>query len=415
MSPKKRTKCRGHWPQNLHATKRADGRLYYYYLRPDLSKNDPERTCAMGYIDEQEAVDAAKQLNQIFAPGGAIAARILAKTKEDARDHITLGGYIKHMLIKVLPARRINGHPLSERTLEEYRRIYSNIDTGIGHLPLVGATQADIAEFLGKLTTAEVHNKYRSRLIDLYRNAISDGYPIDNLPERILPRDKELKKRQRITLPGDRPGVHGIDAIEAYRAIFQHADRAIQCAMELSLNALQRREEIHAWRFDWSHDDQDGRHVYIKISKTHKHGVAAYVRIPESLPVAHSELGAATMGDLIRKCRDEIACPFLVHRRPQRVKKARDRAHPFQLTASQISRGFAEARDAAGIYAHLAPDERPTFHELIALGEHMRQKDGWTTKQLQTMRGHTQEKTTRVYLEGHEWTTVEVPTRAGQK
>lgn len=415
MSPKKRAKGRGHWPENLHATRRADGRVYFYYLRPDLPRGDPERTCAMGYVTEQEAIGAAKQLNQVFAPGGAVASHILAKTKEDAKDHITLGGYIKHMLNKVLPARRINGHSLSARTLEEYRRLYGNIDTNIGHLPLMGATQADLAEFLGKQATAEVFNKYRSRLLDLYANAISDGYPLDNLPARILPRDKELKKRQRITLPGDRPGMHGIDAIEAYRAVFQQADRAIQCAMELTLNALQRREEIHAWRFDWGHDDQDGRHVYIKISKTRKHGVAAFVRIPESLPVVHSELGAKTLGELIRKCRDEIACPFLVHRRPERVKKAKDRAHPFQLTANQISRGFAEARDKAGIYSHLAPEERPTFHELIALGEHLREKQGWTTRQLQTLRGHTQEKTTRVYLEGHEWTTVEVPASGGQK
>ena len=202
----------------------------------------------------------------------------------------------------------------------------------------------------------------------------------------------------------------GVDGIEAYKAIFSAAERPIQCAMELELNILQRREEIHRWRSDWSRDDTDGRYVYIRISKTHKHGIASYIRVPESMPVAHSELGARTLGELIRKCRgDGIHSPHLVHRKPKRVKAAKSREHPFQLTPQQISKGFANARDACGIYDHLPAEQRPTFHELIALGEHLREKQGWTPQQIQRLRGHTKESTTKTYLEGHSWTTIEAP------
>lgn len=304
---------------------------------------------------------------------------------------------------------------MSAHTLKEYGRLYRNLNTELGSLPFRAITQADLSEALDNLgTTAEVFNKYRTRLMDLYRHAVSEGAVPENLAERIIPRDKEMKRRKRITLPGDKLGTAGLDGVEAYRAIWSCAERPIQCAMELSLNALQRREEIHRWRFDWSREDADGRHVYIRISKTHKHGISAYVRVPELLPVAHSEFGASTLADLLKHCRaDGIHSPHLVHRKPKRIKKAESREHPFQLTPQQITKGFAAARDAAGIYDHLPADERPTFHELLALGEHLRQKQGWSAEQLQRLRGHTKESTTKIYLEGHAWTTVESPNERG--
>src|SRR3569832_661418 len=47
--------------------------------------------------------------------------------------------------------------------------------------------------------------------------------------------------------------------------------------------------------------------------------------------------------------------------------------------------------------------ERPTFHEIISLGDHLRRKAGWPIPAIQQLRGHTTEKMTRHYLEGHEW------------
>jgi len=238
---------------------------------------------------------------------------------------------------------------------------------------------------------------------------------VENWPERINPKDKGEKKRKRITLPGERPGEFGIDGVEAYKAIWAKADHATRCAMELTLNVLQRRQEVFRWRTDWSRDDADGRHVYIKISKTKKHGPDSYIRVPEALPVVHSEFGAKTLGELIKKCfsaeeTPAFGCPFLVHRRPKRVKKAKGREHPFQLRDQTVSKDFAAALKASGLYAHLKEGERPTLHELIALGEHLRQKlQGWSLHDLKVLRGHTKERTTQLYLDGHEWVTVTFP------
>ncbi|MGH8593673.1 MAG: hypothetical protein ACREX9_00180 [Gammaproteobacteria bacterium] len=53
----------------------------------------------------------------------------------------------------------------------------------------------------------------------------------------------------------------------------------------------------------------------------------------------------------------------------KRVKGMQE--HWAQLSLKQISDGFAEARDASGFYKELQAQERPSFHELISLGEHL--------------------------------------------
>src|SRR3569833_109290 len=89
-------------------------------------------------------------------------------------------------------------------------------------------TQGELAAYLNALSSADVYNKYRSLLVVIYRHAVSEQAVMENLPEKIIKRDAEAKSRGRLTL-------------DAYKAIFAKAPFAIQSAMELSLNSLQRR------------------------------------------------------------------------------------------------------------------------------------------------------------------------------
>lgn len=410
---KPRRRDRLGWPSGLHATNNARG-MYFYYLRPDLPPGHPDRNIKMGYVDKQEAIDAATQLNLHLAPGGDIAQTALAAIHK-AHHKVTLQEYIEEFIPNVLLRRRIKGHPLSKSTMAEYRRLYRNICDVCGDKVMVDLTQQDIARLLNQLgTTNEVFNKYRTRMMDLYKHALSDAVVHDNLPARILPKDKEQRVRKRLTLPGELPGEVGIDGIVAYRKIWQQADQATRVAMELMLNVLQRRQEVFRWRFDWSREEPNGRFVYIKISKTRKHGVSSYLRIPETLPTVHSEFGARTLGELLTIADDGIRCPFVVHRRPKRVIDAKEKQHPFQLLAEQITKSFRKARDTAGIYAHLPPEQRPTLHEIISLGQHLRKKQGWTDQHIQALRGHTRISTTQIYLDGHDWSTIEYPTNSAK-
>lgn len=371
-------------PPNLYIANRR-GRTYYRYRHPQTGKWH-----GMGE-DRQRAVEAARQLNELLSSGRDLVARVRGGGR-------TLGDYIRYFKDEVLPARRVKGEPLSPHTLRDYGWILDAITEELGHFPIENVTQKQLADYLQKRPSPEAHNRHRTLLVMVYRQAVSDGLVTENLPERILKRDRSKKVRQRLS-------------IEEYRKIFKAARPAIQHAMELSLNALQRRADIQKWRFDDQRTDPDTGQEYAHIiqTKTRKHGPTAYLRIPLNLPVAHSELGARTLAEIISSCRDDIACPFLVHERPQRMVRSQDKEHHFQLTPRAISDGFADAREAAGVASHLPRAARPTFHELLSLGEHLRKESGWTTRQIQTLRGHTSERMTEAYLEGHTWTTVEVP------
>jgi len=384
MNPRKRGPGRGGWPDNLNATMRKDGRIYYYYRHP-VTKQDT----GFGY-DKTQAFAAARQLNQLIGVGRDLVAKVLTPNQSTGE---LFGEYLEHYRDDILPKRRINGQPLSEHTLSEYLRIVRVLANSLlAPKVMKTITQKEFAEYLEQQSTAETYNKHRARLIDIFKHAVSEGRVPENIPAKILPRDKEQIVRQRLSL-------------KAYQAIFPHASTAIQSAMELALNALQRRADIRKWRFD----DSKGEHVYIAQQKTSKRTKKAFIRVPLSLPLAHSERGCKTLEELIASCRDNVACPYLVHALPKRTAKSKEKAHHSQLSRKQISDGFAKARDASGVYVHLSREEQPTFHEIISLGQYLREKSGWTLEDIQQLRGHTTARMTRHYLEGHEWCTVQIP------
>ena len=91
--------------------------------------------------------------------------------------------------------------------------------------------------------------------------------------------------------------------------------------------------------------------------------------------------------------------------RPQE-KRAKERTHHTQVLPEQISRAFAEARNAAGIMGKNAP----TFHEIRSLGGALLREAGWSVEQVQDLMTHTSEAMTEHYLGGHEapWTDVSI-------
>ncbi|MDT8311913.1 MAG: tyrosine-type recombinase/integrase [Methylophaga sp.] len=304
----------------------------------------------------------------------------------------SFGDYLQYWRDVVMPKKRVNGSPLSSNTVREYKRIINTLITELGHHSETSITQRDIAEYLETRSSAEVYNKHRTLLVMIFKQMVSDGKVPVNIAANIIKRDAEKVKRQALS-------------IEQYKVIYSYATPAIRNAMELSLNALQRRGEIQRWRFDSKHGD----YYQVIIEKTKKHGKDSMLEIPATLPVAFSAAGAKTLDEVIRNCRDELACPFVIHEQPKRRRESKEKQHSMQLSLKQISDGFAEAREAAGIITEYPP----TFHELLALGEALRMKQGWTLQQIQKLRGHRKEKTTQDYLDRQiTWVRIEVPNGA---
>lgn len=369
-------------PANLYSYKKGST-TYYKYRNPVSAK-----VSAFG-THKVEAVQAARQLNQLLVKQSSLIDSVV-KPDHPFKDYLTY--YVEDLM----PKRMVKGKALSKRTIKEDTRIIKSISRELGHIDMTQITQRDVAEYLNAQSTAGVHNKHRSVLKTVFRYAISDGRVKENFAANIVKRDESGTKRARLTL-------------EQYKAIYLCAKPHIQNAMELSLNIIQRREDIRTIRFDQIKDDE---YLYTITSKTEKYGKAAYIRIPTNLTLVHSEKGAKSLAELIRMCRDHNVCPYVIHKRPKRhgVKMSEEKDHVMQLTCDEISKGFANARNMAGIKvdAGMTP---PTFHELISLGEHLRHQQGWSIKHIQTLRGHTSEKMTLDYLDGHgdNWTTVVTP------
>lgn len=381
---------RSNWPPNLTAENRPKG-LYYKYDRPDLPVGHPEKRITLGYGDQKEIFAAAIQANQVYSYNKDLVKILITKPSSKGSFRHWLEARYKK---EILPQRKVNGLPLSPETLKEYYRIVSHIDKEFGHERIKDVTQEMLAAYLNKQTTPETHNKHRAQLVLIYKYMVSDGVVLENLPEKIVKKDLGRRVRERLTLDG-------------YKAIFNNAPFHIQSAMELSLSTLQRRTDIHGMRF---RDYKDG-HLYVIQSKTRKYGKSAYLRIPGSLPLAHSERGHKTLAELIESCRDNIVSNYLVHHKPARRRKSKEKGDFAQLSKKQITDGFAEARDSCGFFDHTPPEKRPTFHELLALGEYLREQAGWLTPEIQLLKGHTSLKMTTHYLDGHDWTTVSIPNR----
>lgn len=403
---RKRTAKNRGLPDNLHPNDKNGVTYYRYRVPAHITVPDENRWIPLG-SDKAKATDAARQLNQHYGLGADLVQQALSRI-ETARTGGTdkdISRYIDHFLAKILPTRRVGERkePMAPDTLYEYGRVANEWKKEWPGHTFDTLSQAHIATYLNKQSSDEVHNKKRSQLVVFYRHAISDGLAKTNWPEKILPKDGIPTVRHRLK-------------IEWYQAAFQHASPQGQAAMEIALNLLWRNKDI---RTALNSDRRKDGNWYKVLSKTKAHGKDSYLCIPGALPLIHSELGCTTLDDLIKTCRalsastnhtgTGIASPCIIWQVPKRKQKSKEKAHWTALSKKDMSASFTDALIASGACDHLTPAERPTLHECIALGEHLYEKAGYSLDWIRTLRGHKNTKTTKIYLEGHEWTTIPMP------
>lgn len=66
-----------------------------------------------------------------------------------------------------------------------------------------------------------------------------------------------------------------------------------------------------------------------------------------------------------------------------------------------LTKEFSKARDAAHAYDHVPAGERPTFHEIRALGAWLYEQQGFAQEYIQGLMGHADVKMTEHYQSGH--------------
>ena len=339
-------------PPNLYRFKK-DGRSYYQYRRPDTGAKH-----GMG-SDRTAAVQAARHLNNKLTPLVRGTAHLVRRI-EQPRD--TVESYTTRFKEVLAEKRNRRGKALSPKTLSEYDRQLRALCEALGARAIADITRRDITLFLEPLPPT-YRNRMRSLVRQFFARAVGEGLIETNPVDGTLKAD-EVIHRNRLSL-------------DDFRAIREVAPLWVKVAMDLGLQTLQRRSDLVNIKYP------NGWYLYIIQQKTGQH---IRIRMTKQLEEV-VQLSAS----------DGIKSSYIIHRE-QRVST--------QVSADQLTRAFADARDAAGVGATLEPIERPTFHEVRALGAKLYEAAG---SDPQALLGHADPKTTRTYLDRHKvkWTEVE--------
>ena len=352
-----RSKSRAGWPDNLYPNR--DGFKY----RHPVSR----RETWMG-SDRAAAFAAARKLNAMLSKRDDLAARVMGAGE-------TIADAVALFRKEDMPGRK-----WAPATASVYESVLNRIVTGVGDRAVESFSVKDCATFIRTVTESpRSRQQFRLVLSWVMACAVEEGWCETNVALATRKHAHE-RKRERMT-------------VEQYRAIHAEAPGWLQTAMDLSLLTLLRREDVVTLRFA---DVREGA-LWVVPSKTaNSSGLRLQIAMSDELV------------RLVATARDNIASPYIIHRLPEKARpqqvRAKERQHHTQVLPEQLSRAFADARDAAGV----AGENPPTFHEIRSLGAALLRQEGWDEKRVQDLLAHTDAAMTRVYLEGHvqPWTAV---------
>ncbi|WP_375191857.1 phage integrase Arm DNA-binding domain-containing protein [Marinobacter sp.] len=368
MAPRKRLRRNVDLPPNLYSNK-VGAVTYYRYRRPDTGTFH-----SLGTV-KGAAIADARQLNAILMKPADRVGRVMG-TAEQTMSHL-IGRYRKEFL---------PGQGLADSTVQLIGYRLNRFEKDLGEQVVESFDVKACAEYLDDNFQRDSYIKHRTTLVDLFRFAQMKGlYPADlpNPAAATYPKAGYEKQRQRLTLDG-------------FKAIYAAAPEWLQIAMQLALVTLQGRTEVINMQF--SEFDEKAGALKVVRQKVQKHEHAYLI------------IESPRLASIISRARRSgIVSPFIVHRVPERRNKAKGRQHWSQLTANHFSAEFRLVRDETGLFDDMPREERPTFHEVRALGSWLYKKQGFDKKNyVRPLMAHADEKMTDEYQKGHEQEWVRV-------
>jgi len=320
--------------------------------------------------DREAAIRLAKDTNAVYAA-------IQAQRKPGM---VTVGQGVVFYRENVLPHK-----PWDTGTRKNEGWKLDAIEREIGDRAIATTDRVFLGDWLdSKATTSDAYNKWRARLVDLWAYFIARKWCDYNEADAVMKRStsKKLAHNQKVR--------HRLE-LEGFWAIHDHesAPPFLRVAMQLSLVLLQARHEVVNLK---KSDFRDGR-LYVIRDKTAADTEMAFISI---------EVDAQLEAIYKLAFSDGIPCPYLVHYRPERERREWRNAkpHAFAVTPKYLTDAFRDTRNATGQWSHLQPRERPSFHEILSLGMRLYRKAGQSRDYIRALRGHADEKTTDIYLQG---------------
>ncbi|MCA6058302.1 phage integrase Arm DNA-binding domain-containing protein [Thalassolituus sp. ST750PaO-4] len=359
---RQRTKANSDLPENLYRYGRDN--QYFRYRHPQTGKMH-----GMG-SDKIKAIAAAKKLNHILMKPSDLVRAVLDSSHESFANCIRRYQEERQPLESLKPATV---------KLENYR--LNALSKDLGHYLADDLTVKACAEWLDGFK-GNAYTKHRGTLIKVCTFAVSKGLMRVNvgLNTMTAPRLTEKKRRRPLSK-------------EWYDLIYQGAPEWLQVAMALALVTLQRRGDLVLARFN----DIEGDRLKIIQAKTEQHGHRAFLKI---------QIGESLAGIIERSQQIKpLNCPFIVHRLPARRIPFDGQEHHGQVQGDYLGKTFQKVRDQIPVFKEMEPEERPTFHEIRALGGALYLRQGFSKEYVNLLMGHTTQKMTDDYTDRHQqWT-----------
>lgn len=361
-------------PDNLYRKDdKRNGKTYYSYRDPRTGKFHGLGT------DRESAENDARALNAVIY-ASIRSARLAAMTAPES-DSPRFGRVILRHL-ELCEKRK-----LAANTLKNKATMCKAWEKAIkSETPLADITVRHLVEVLDSYEDRpRMAQAMRSAAIDIWKDAMQEGWTNDNLPAKTRANTVEVQ-RSRLTLE---------DFWKIHAAALTLPDPWIARSMELALVSAQRREDVSVAEFRqgkdstaWAEEDA----LCIIQQKT-----GTKLRIPLDVGVA-----GFTVGGVIKSCRDNIVSRWIIHhQRPRTLSKPGD-----QVWKDTISKGFARARDLAGVTGEPGK-QPPTFHELRSLSIRL-YAEAYGPEFAQAIAGHKDASMTAVYrdVRGAEWVQI---------
>jgi len=345
------------------------GIKYYRYVMPDGVRY------SLGN-DKRDAIAAALTLNAELQRNPEILSRIL-KRQESLAAKANPNPQLEFAIEKF--RSRIEQKKYAKTTLANINQMLKNyLDLWSG-MRVNEIEHLHITALLNELSP-HAYVKHKNLLVDLWGYCVHQGWCTENIPEKTMQAILPDKQRKR----------HTPDAVMQIRAI---SPDYLQRAIDLALHSLQRRADLVKLQRTSVNIVQNT--VTVLQQKTLKYATPVHIEID-----MHPELAAAVQACLSTHL--AFQCPYLLHYRPKRMTKQvmEGKLHKFALTDGFLTKEFAKYRDRSKIYDHLPMMQRPSFHDLRALGIVLI-TERYGKDYAMALAGHADERMWKHYLKGH--------------
>ncbi|MCH7308382.1 phage integrase Arm DNA-binding domain-containing protein [Acinetobacter sp. NIPH 1852] len=368
MTPRPRGKGSLDLPPHVEIDKKSNGTIYYRYMLPNGQRKSLGK-------DRNEAIVAAMALNAALDRHPDIVAKILESNRKVTTNIPNFEDGLKEFLQLRLSEKTYAKSTLTiinancDKYIETWGSIYCN-----------EITLNMLATYLKEQTPFQAE-KHRSLLIDIFKYFVANGWANDNIAEKTLKPIRPKKTRQRLSN----------ETLAQIRAV---SPDWLKYAIDLALHSTQRRGDLVAL-LRTAVNVKENTFTVLQ-HKSLNYDKQIYIEVD-----MHPELAEAVVKCLENSFR--LNCPYLIATRPVRIT-AHNRAvklHAFAVTEDHLTKQFQKYRDLSGACDHLEPRQRPSFHDLRALGIfNITEKYG--KAYAQALAGHATEKMTDHYLQGHE-------------